>query len=286
MKPFKKVARVYTSPGQPGFLGEGHMAHPVIQTSFLESDPFIVLMDDRLDKKDYIPVGGPHPHAGFETVTLMLEGRLGEGLKAGDLEMMTAGSGIVHTETIAEPMKMRILQLWLNLPKAYRWTEPRVQTLRAEHVPVGTTKGGKVSVYSGTFAGVTSPLQNHTPLVLARIKLNDGGTLEENLPGNYTSFMYVISGSVGVGKEQTVAHQDQVVWLARSENPTEVLRLTSLSPESEVVLYAAEPQHHEIVSHGPFIADSIGEIKELYAQYRAGKIGHIKDVSEGQKIAY
>jgi len=73
-------------------------------------------MDDMLDKKDDTPVGGPHPHAGFETVSLLIEGEMGE-MKAGDLQMMTAGSGVVHTETIDKPTKMRLFQLWLNLPR-------------------------------------------------------------------------------------------------------------------------------------------------------------------------
>ena len=73
----RKIVQTYTPQGEPGFLGRGHIARPVIQRSFADSDPFILLMDDMLDKKDNEPVGGPHPHAGFETVTLLLEGELG-----------------------------------------------------------------------------------------------------------------------------------------------------------------------------------------------------------------
>ena len=178
----KKNLWVYTPQGQPGFLGQGHTARPVIQTDFSNSDPFILLMDDILDKKDDTPAGGPHPHAGFETVTLVVEGQFGEGshkLKGGDYEMMTAGSGIVHTETIAEPTKLRILQLWLNLPKKDRWTQPRIQTMRAEHVPTALIPGGRVSVYSGTLAGVTSPIQNYTPFILSQMELDAGAMLRE-----------------------------------------------------------------------------------------------------------
>src|SRR3954465_9666247 len=116
----RKLVQTYTPPGEPGFLGRGHIARPVIQRSFAESDPFILLMDDMLDKKTDEPVGGPHPHAGFETVSLLLEGELGDDvhkMKAGDLQMMTAGSGVIHTETIDKKAYMRLLQLWLNLAK-------------------------------------------------------------------------------------------------------------------------------------------------------------------------
>ena len=96
--------------GEPGFLGRGHIARPVITGRFSESDPFIMLMDDMLDKKDNEPVGGPHPHAGFETVSFLLEGEIGDEahkMKAGDFQIMTAGSGIVHTETIDKIAWMR-----------------------------------------------------------------------------------------------------------------------------------------------------------------------------------
>src|SRR5574337_2103867 len=92
----RKLIQVDTPQGQPGFLGRGHVARPVIHKSFAESDPFIMLMDDMLDKKDDTPIGGPHPHAGFETVSLLIEGEMGE-MKGGDFQMMTAGSGVIHT---------------------------------------------------------------------------------------------------------------------------------------------------------------------------------------------
>src|SRR3990170_6280111 len=134
----RKLVQVSTPKGEPGFLGAGHVARPVIERNFRESDPFIMLMDDMLDKRDNQPVGGPHPHAGFETVTLIVEGELGNAghaMKAGDFELMTAGSGVIHTETIDKKAKIRILQMWLSLPKKDRWATPRLQDLQAEHVP-------------------------------------------------------------------------------------------------------------------------------------------------------
>src|SRR5215204_4193850 len=105
----RKLIHIQTPPSQPGFLGTGHTARPVILRNFADSDPFIMLMDDQLDKQDDRPVGGPHPHAGFETVTLMVEGEMGDEvhvMKGGDFQMMTAGSGIIHTETIEKKTRM------------------------------------------------------------------------------------------------------------------------------------------------------------------------------------
>lgn len=135
----RSLLRIETPPEQPGFLGPGHIARPVVSGDFSETDPFIILMDDFLDKKDTQPVGGPHPHAGFETVSLLLEGEIGSDphtMKVGDFQMMTAGSGIVHTETIDKVAKMRLLQLWVNLPRKDRRALPRLQDLPLEHVPL------------------------------------------------------------------------------------------------------------------------------------------------------
>ena len=125
----RKLVHTDTPEAKPGFLGRGHLARPVIQRPFAESDPFIMLMDDRLDKKDDAPAGGPHPHASFETVSLLIEGDMGE-MKAGDFQMMTAGAGVIHTETIEKPTKMRLLQLWLNLPKSDRGRYPDCRSLQ------------------------------------------------------------------------------------------------------------------------------------------------------------
>ena len=287
MSTIKKLHRVYNPPAQAGFLGQGHTARPVIQIDFSESDPFILLMDDILDKKDDKTVGGPHPHAGFETVTLVIEGELGEGshkMKAGDFEMMTAGSGVVHTETITKQTKLRLLQLWLNLPKKDRWAQPRIQKLGAEHVPSRDNNGVKVSVYSGSFSGLSSSVQNHTPIIIADIKIDAGKSLRELIPGHFTTFIYILQGSVKTGDGNAVVEQDQVGWFNRSDDSSSTLQLQAGDEGARLVLYSAEPQNHQIVSYGPFIADSMDEIRNLYADYQRGKIQHINDVSESQKI--
>lgn len=286
----RKLTRVYSPPAQPGFLGKGHTARPVINIEFSQSDPFIMLMDDRLEKTDYVPVGGPHPHAGFETVSLLLNGEVGEGphaMRPGDFEIMTAGSGVVHTETIARPTKMRLLQLWLNLPKEARKVPPRVQRLGAEHVPGATTDGVSTKVYSGVFAGVSSPIRNHAPLIIAEMQMQPGTFMTSTLPADFTAFLYVIDGSVDVGANKQPLTIDQVGWLDRNVLPGDSqLKLNAGNNGAHFVLYAARPQHHEIVSHGPFIADTMDDIRQLYSDYRAGKMGHIEEVAPEQKIVY
>jgi quercetin 2,3-dioxygenase len=284
----RKLIKINTPEGQPGFLGAGHTARPVITGSFSESDPFIMLMDDILDKKDNEPVGGPHPHAGFETVSLLLEGEIGDDehkMKGGDFQMMTAGSGVVHTETIDKIAKMRLLQLWLNLPKKDRSATPRVQDLPLEHVPVLSKNGVHIKLYSGSLEGLVSPVKNYTPMIIADITIDARVTTVQQVPANYNTFLYVIKGSVKVGEDEKQLSQEQVGWLDLfGDNASSDLKLIAGEDGVRFVLYAGKPLGENIVSYGPFIADSSEDIKRLYQEYRDGKMKHISTVPESQKI--
>jgi redox-sensitive bicupin YhaK (pirin superfamily) len=264
---------------QQGFLGEGHTARAVIQTGYRQSDPFILLMDDMLDKKDEKPVGGPHPHAGFETVSLLLEGEMGDGahkMKAGDFQIMTAGSGVVHTETIARKVKMRLMQLWLNLPKDKRRTTPKLQHLSLKDVPIVSENGLNIKVYSGSFAGATSPVSNYVPLILADIQMQAGRSTLQSIPSLFTTFLYVLEGSVKAGHDNQIIDQNQVGWLDRyTDNTSSEISLTAGDTGTRFLLYSAQPQGDRIVSRGPFIADNDEDISRLYSEYRQGKMNDI-----------
>jgi redox-sensitive bicupin YhaK (pirin superfamily) len=286
----RKLVRQYTPAVHAGFLGAGHLARPVIQGEFADTDPFIMLMDDMLDKKTDEPVGGPHPHAGFETVTLMLEGEMGDEahqMKGGDLQMMTAGSGVIHTETIAKKMSMRLLQLWLTLPKNYRWTKPRVQDISLNHVPKISREGVEIKVYSGSLAGITSPLKNYTPVIIADILIQSNTSTVLKLPSSYTTFLYMIDGSLKIGEEKKLINQSQVGWLDRSKEEMESeLNLETGEKGARFVMYSGQPQGAKIVSHGPFIGDTQEDINRLYQEFRSGRMKHISTVPESQKMIW
>lgn len=286
----RKIVQVDTPVAEPGFLGAGHMARPVIRRSFAESDPFIMLMDDMLDKKDNKPVGGPHPHAGFETVTLIIEGELGDDvhkMEAGDFQLMTAGKGVVHTETIDKPLKMRILQLWLTLPGKDRWATPRLQDIAYDNVPGISENDTSIKLYSGSLAGLTSPVQNHTPLIVADVTMKDGATTALQIPASFNTFMYVLSGSVKAGAGQKLLQQDQVGWLDifGDDTPTE-LELTAGENGTRFILYAGKPTGDAIVPYGPFIADTKQDIVRLYHEYNTGQMPHITTVPQAQRIIH
>ena len=284
----RKLARKYEPGDNPGFLGAGHIARALIQGDFRDTDPFILLMDDMLDKKTNEPVGGPHPHAGFETVTLMLEGELGDELhkmKAGDMQMMTAGGGVIHTETIDKKARMRLLQLWLNLPKKDRWTTPRVQDISIDHVPKKSLEGVELKLYSGSLAGITSPVKNHVPVIIADIQLQPETSYTFNLPATFATFLYVLEGSLQIGEERKTLEKNEVGWLDRSTiDGDSELDIGAGKSGARFVLYSGQPQGDPIVSHGPFIADTQEDISRLYRDFRTGKMKHISTVSETQKF--
>jgi redox-sensitive bicupin YhaK (pirin superfamily) len=290
----RKLVNIKTPAAHQGFLGPDHTARAVIQNEFASSDPFIILMDDYLDKKDNEPVGGPHPHAGFETVSLLIEGEIGDSahmMKGGDFQIMTAGSGIVHTESIDRESKMRLLQMWLNLPKKDRWATPRVQDLTLDSVPKTKEDGIEIRVYSGSFAGLQSPVLNHTPLIVADILLQPGTETTQILNASFNAFLYVIEGNIQVGEDGQVLKENQIGWLNfdSGETTTETdskLTLKGGNSGGRVILYAALPQNDPIVSYGPFIADEQNEIKDLYRDFRHGKIGHVSELPAGQRFSY
>jgi len=123
-------------------------------------------------------------------------------MKAGDFELMTAGSGIIHNETIDKIVRRRILQLWLTLPKKDRWVTPRVQKLPAAHAPKKFKNGVHIQLYSGSFAGLTSPIHNYVPLIMAEIEMAPRVTTIQEIPANYNSFLYVLRGRVKIGEEE------------------------------------------------------------------------------------
>jgi len=277
---------VNVPPAAPGFVGPGHLAAPVVSPENFEmTDPFILLMDDHLDIGDR-PVGGPHPHAGFETVTLILDGSIfdrneGDTLTAGEVQWMPAGSGIIHGEDVRTKGKVRLLQLWLTLPKSKRWIAPDFQTINFNEVPVRRENGAEIRVYSGASVGLQSGTRNHVSVTMVEINLASHASAEVDIPGSYNGFAFVIDGSVQIGDE--VLNTGQVGWLDRSSDVgTSVLRVVAGESGARLVLYAGQPQGDPIVSYGPFIGDSKQDIARLFAEYQSGRFPRLSELKKQQ----
>ena len=277
---------VNVPPVAPGFVGPGHLAAPVVSPENFEmNDPFILLMDEHLDIGDR-PVGGPHPHAGFETVTLILDGAIfdrdeGGTLNAGEVQWMTAGSGIIHSEDVRTKGKVRLLQLWLTLPKNKRWTTPGFQAVNVNAVPVRNELGAEIQVYSGSSGGLHSGTRNHVPVIMVEINLEPHATTEQDIPTSYNGFAFVIDGSVQIG--DTVLNTGQVGWLDRpTDNGTSVVRVAADASGARLILYAGQPQGDPIVSYGPFVGDSKQDIARLFAEYQAGRFPRLSELKKQQ----
>jgi redox-sensitive bicupin YhaK (pirin superfamily) len=275
---------VPTPPPAPGFIGEGHTAVEVLDPEDLAgNDPFVLLMDDRLDMARRRRIGGAHPHAGLETVTLVLEGAAhdrDEGtLEPGDVLWMSAGRGVIHNEWVEAEARTRILQLWIRLPAADRDTAPHFERVRGADAPVRREDGAELRLYSGASADLRSPTRNHVPVTLADIRLAPGASIAQDLPASYRGFLYVLEGAVQVGPDARTLSEGEVGWLDRPAGPgASVVRLHAPRGPARVVLYAGQPQGEPLVHHGPFVAGSRPEIVRLYGEFRSGRFEPLSQV--------
>jgi redox-sensitive bicupin YhaK (pirin superfamily) len=280
------LSRVYrTPPAAPGFIGEGHTAVEVLAPDALAaSDPFVLLMDDRLDIPARRQIGGAHPHAGLETVTLVLEGTLHDrdegALSAGDLIWMTAGRGIIHNEAVEAMGRSRILQLWVALPARDRGLAPGFEIVRKEAAPLVRAPGVEARLYSGATGSTRSATRNRVPVTLLDLKLAPGSRFQQDLPPSYNGFVYLIEGDASVG-ERTLAVGD-VGWFAPAPPPVTDLIITAGERGVRIVLYAGEPIAEPLIQHGPFVAGSRAEIDELYRRFRAGQFSSMSELARNQ----
>jgi quercetin 2,3-dioxygenase len=280
------LARVVTlPPPSPGFIGEGHMAIHVIEArEFARNDPFILLADDRLDLPRGRRAGGAHPHAGFEIVTFVVEGELrdrDEGLlRAGDVAWMTAGTGVIHSEDIEPLGTARILQLWVTSPSASRWVDPQFERVAREDVPVRREPGVEARVYSGTSGPMRAESRTHLPLTMVDIRLAPDAVFDQELPGSYNGFLYLLEGELAAGR--TVPERlavGQIGWLDRVDSASSTnVHLVAEDSGARVVLYAGERQDVPIVTHGPFVGETRADLVRVSQAYAQGRMPRISEL--------
>jgi hypothetical protein len=269
----RSVSRIADTTVRAG-QGADHRVRVVVEPGkWEEIDPFLALMED------WFPPGtfGPHPHRGFETVTYVLEGRLrhrdnhdGEGvLEAGDAQLMTAGSGIIHEEEPISPM-VHSLQLWLNLPARLKMTEPRYQDLRSSSVPVRNEPGAEIRVFSGHSGTDAAATLNHVPLTMLDLKLEAGARVNQDSSPRETVFVYVIEGAVTLGANSLRASSGQVAWFYPSDRGSPGITMVA-EEKTHAVYFGAQPLREPVVASGPFVMNTAEEIRTAFADYRSGK---------------
>ncbi|CAN5774081.1 pirin family protein [soil metagenome] len=283
---YRPLSRVdTTAPPSPGFIGEGHTAVEVVTpTALVSSDPFVLLMDDRLDIAKRRQIGGAHPHAGLETVTLVLEGSLrdrDEGdLHAGDLVWMSAGRGIVHNEAVEAEGRSRVLQLWIALPSLGRELPPRFEIVRKQEALQLRAPGVSGWLYSGSSGELVSTTRNRVPTTLIDVTLDPGAEFLQSLPVTYRGFVYVLEGDVGIGESHVAA--GQVGWF--NPGSAERLSLQAGARGARLVLYAGLPIDEPLIQHGPFVAGSMQEVHEFHRRMRSGLFTPMSRLSATQSM--
>jgi redox-sensitive bicupin YhaK (pirin superfamily) len=224
---------------------------------------------------------GAHPHAGIETVTYLLSGRQEHRdsaghvgiVSAGGAQWMTAGRGVIHAETpkptTEEEFTVHGIQLWTTLPRALKMNAPRYQNLGADSVAQVKREGATIRVIGGTFAGATGPGETLMPLVVAHVELAPGASLEEPVPESFEMAAYVIAGEGRFGEERA-ATGELVIWggnesAVRFDNPgKDVL---------QVMLIGGAPAEGPLVFHGPFVMNTVEQVRAAEIAYRTGSMG-------------
>ncbi|MEQ9411829.1 MAG: pirin family protein [Fuerstiella sp.] len=252
-----------------------------------EFDPFLLL--DYAGPHEFSPDEakrgvGEHPHRGFETVTILYQGELehrdssgGHGtIGPGDVQWMTAASGIVHEEFHSrrfarEGGLLEMVQLWVNLPARDKSSAPKYQDLRNAQFPVVAlpNKSGSARVIAGEFMGCSGPAATFTPVNVWDLKLTAGGKTELETPAGHTFLLVVQDGSVSVNNEVVTA-----VELVQFEREGSAVTLESEST-SRVLVLSGEPLGEPVVGQGPFVMNTQDEIRAAVQDYRAGRMGHL-----------
>lgn len=242
---------------------------------FAINDPFILLMDDRVDMPDGQHVGAAHPHAGFEIATFILEGELrdrDEGtLFAGDVMWTTAGSGVVHNEDSEAVGPTRILQLWMTIPSEQRWSKPRFVHMSKDSAPLVPAPGVTARLYSGKSGAVTVPANTHLPLLMLDVELSSHSAFSQDIPASYNGFVYVVDGELTIGSK--LLRKGQVAWLSDvdSNSAMTAMQLSTAGDSARAILYAGERQNVPIVMHGPFVGETRADLMRISGQYMRGE---------------
>jgi hypothetical protein len=279
------------TPAVATFEGAGFLVHrPFPSPSLDHLDPFLLL--DEMGPSDLGPgeaKGAPdHPHRGFETVTYLLSGAMqhkdSQGnrgqLRPGDVQWMTAGSGVVHSE-MPEPSfaasggRMHGFQLWVNLPARDKMTKPRYQEIPAAGIPVGKSDDGKVTarVIAGEALGARAVIETRTPIFYLDCELAPGASLDQPAPTQYNVFAYVVEGDGAFGSNRRSARMHEMVQFAVDGDAVRIVA----APRStlRVLVIGGVPLNEPVARYGPFVMNTRAELVEAFEDYQAGRLDEI-----------
>ncbi|BCQ53891.1 pirin family protein [Burkholderia gladioli] len=284
----RSIQRVY--PSLRATEGAGFQVHRPFPTRLLaDFDPFLLL--DEMGPVDYAPGtarGAPdHPHRGFETVTYILEGHFrhrdsaghsGE-LRAGDVQWMTAGSGLIHSEMpdpefAAAGGRAHGFQLWVNLRRADKKLAPRYQEIASADIPRVLSEDGRgsIRVIAGEAFGARAAVETQTPLVYLHLSLQPEARLAVPVPREFRVFAYPIASAGHYSASRQVSGPQQMIVF---ENDGDTVEVAAGDAPLEVLLLGGQPIGEPIVRYGPFVMNTEQDILDAVADYQAGRMGRI-----------
>ncbi len=287
----KKIENIYHPP-RPHWVGDGFHVHtffPSQEISIRRMSPFLLL--DYNPKMSVAPAEkqrgvGVHPHKGFETVTFAFHGKVAHHDSAGhagvigegDVQWMTAGSGVLHKEYYEKEFSrsggdFQMVQLWVNLPAAAKNTQPKYQPLVGEQMKKHTLPGemGRVKVFAGNYKGVKGSASTFTHVQLFVFQLKAGAREDFEIPETENTSLLVLEGAVQVNGEKAGLNQ---LVLFKNEG----LEISLQAQEaSTLLLMSGTPIDEPIAAYGPFVMNTYAEIDHAFREFSSGKYGHLED---------
>jgi redox-sensitive bicupin YhaK (pirin superfamily) len=289
----------------PHWVGDGFPVRSMFTYRDLAKDISPFLLMDYAGPTEFPPAPGDHrrgvgshPHRGFETVTIVYDGEVehrdsaggGGVIQQGDVQWMTAASGLVHEEFHGRNFsktggRFEMIQLWVNLAKKDKMTAPRYQGIKSQQIPQVQlpNDAGTLRVIAGQYKDALGPAKTFSPINLWDLRLKSGTDVELKVPAGHTAVVFVLSGQVKVvgkeviGEENTDTQTVTMAELAVLDPKGDTLKLTA-TEDAKILFLGGEPFNEPIVGHGPFVMNTHAEILQAMKDFEAGKMGALEQI--------
>lgn len=285
----KDIQGIYR-PGSTHMVGDGFPVRNLFPSNDLDRAVSPFLMLDYAGPQYFTPTDHPrgvgeHPHRGFETVTIVYEGSLAHRDSAGhagiigpgDVQWMTAASGVVHEEMHEREFArkggtLHAIQLWVNLPRARKMSAPRYQSILDAEIPAVPLDrdAGVLRVIAGSFQGRKGPARTFTPVELYDIRLQAGARVTLSVPEEQNTALFVLQGRVAVNGAREAGEAELVVYQRQGADLGIEAR-----DESRLLFMSGEPINEPVARYGPFVMNTKAELIQAVQDYQAGKMGHL-----------
>jgi len=287
LRQIEKIAK----PTMPHFVGDGFRVHNFIPkvVAMQRTDPFIIL---DYNAKYYFPPSeipkgvGSHPHRGFETVTIAYKGKVehndssggGGIIGEGDVQWMTAASGILHKEFHERQWskhggEFQMVQLWVNLPANQKMSSPKYQSIKNSDIPkvILPNNNGFVEVIAGNYNEQKGIASTFSPVNLFNAKIKANGKADFNFPKYYNSALLVVEGNIKVNNDDLVNENHFALLDNQGENFS-----IEAQTDSIVLIMSGEPLNEPIVAYGPFVMNTEMQIRQAISDFNSGKFGYLE----------